>query len=70
MPSTYVIGLCHSSLSYHRELSTNYLGFQFWLLGYEFPATLLLLTTEAMYVVTTAKKGDLSRTTKLYTSDR
>ncbi|KAL1955652.1 hypothetical protein VTO42DRAFT_8197 [Malbranchea cinnamomea] len=29
----------------------------FWLLGYEFPATLFLFTTEAMYVVTTAKKA-------------
>ncbi|KAJ5738245.1 FACT complex subunit s.t1.c16 [Penicillium malachiteum] len=31
----------------------------FWLLGYEFPATLLVLTTEAIYVVTTAKKAEL-----------
>jgi Xaa-Pro aminopeptidase len=31
---------------------------QFWLLGYEFPATLFVFTTEAVYVVTTAKKGD------------
>ncbi len=30
---------------------------QFWLLGYEFPATLFLLTPEKFYVVTTAKKG-------------
>lgn len=30
---------------------------QFWLLGYEFPATLLVFTTEMVYVVTTAKKG-------------
>lgn len=29
----------------------------FWLLGYEFPATLMVFTTEAMYVVTTAKKA-------------
>ncbi|KAH8422951.1 chromatin-remodeling protein SPT16 [Aspergillus melleus] len=29
----------------------------FWLLGYEFPATLLVFTTEVMYVVTTAKKA-------------
>ncbi|KAF4214342.1 hypothetical protein CNMCM8980_004672 [Aspergillus fumigatiaffinis] len=28
----------------------------FWLLGYEFPATLLVFTLEAVYVVTTAKK--------------
>ena len=30
---------------------------QFWLLGYEFPATLLLLTPETCYIVTTKKKG-------------
>ncbi|KAI9368641.1 FACT complex subunit spt16 [Aspergillus egyptiacus] len=29
----------------------------FWLLGYEFPATLLIFTPEVMYVVTTAKKA-------------
>ncbi|OJI82456.1 hypothetical protein ASPTUDRAFT_127125 [Aspergillus tubingensis CBS 134.48] len=29
----------------------------FWLLGYEFPATLLVFTTEMVYVVTTAKKA-------------
>ncbi|KAL4912206.1 FACT complex subunit spt16 [Aspergillus aurantiobrunneus] len=29
----------------------------FWLLGYEFPATLLVFTAEAMYVVTTPKKA-------------
>jgi Xaa-Pro aminopeptidase len=29
----------------------------FWLLGYEFPATLLVFTLEAVYVVTTAKKA-------------
>ncbi|KAF9885437.1 FACT complex subunit spt16 [Aspergillus nanangensis] len=29
----------------------------FWLLGYEFPATLLIFTAETMYVVTTAKKA-------------
>ncbi|RAQ49895.1 transcription elongation complex subunit (Cdc68) [Aspergillus flavus] len=30
----------------------------FWLLGYEFPATLMVFTTDMMYVVTTAKKGE------------
>ncbi|RDL37751.1 putative FACT complex subunit SPT16 [Venustampulla echinocandica] len=29
----------------------------FWLLGYEFPATLFLFTLEALYIVTTAKKA-------------
>lgn len=63
-PSTYVIVIClfdsHLPPINHitRELHTNHLDYQFWLLGYEFPATLLVLTTEAMYVVTTAKKGD------------
>lgn len=32
---------------------------QFWLLGYEFPATLILITPEKMYVITTAKKAKL-----------
>ena len=38
---------------------------QFWLLGYEFPATLFLFTTEKLHVVTTTKKGmpcDISAT--------
>jgi nucleosome binding factor SPN SPT16 subunit len=30
---------------------------QFWLLGYEFPATLFLFTLDALYIVTTSKKG-------------
>ena len=30
---------------------------KFWLLGYEFPATLMLFTLDCLYVVTTAKKG-------------
>ncbi|KAH6665916.1 FACT complex subunit SPT16 [Plectosphaerella plurivora] len=29
----------------------------FWLLGYEFPTTLMLLTTDSIYIVTTAKKA-------------
>ena len=29
----------------------------FWLLGYEFPATLFVLTTETLYIVTTVKKA-------------
>ncbi|UJO25114.1 FACT complex subunit spt16 [Fulvia fulva] len=32
-------------------------GLQFWLLGYEFPATLFVITMEAMYIVTTKKKA-------------
>lgn len=30
---------------------------QYWLLGYEFPATLIILTLEKVYFVTTKKKG-------------
>ncbi|KAI5787115.1 FACT complex subunit-domain-containing protein [Geopyxis carbonaria] len=33
------------------------LALHFWLLGYEFPATLFLITPEKFYVVTTAKKA-------------
>ena len=33
---------------------------QFWLLGYEFPATLMVFTLDALYVVTTPKKGTQS----------
>ncbi len=39
---------------------------QFWLLGYEFPATLFLFTMEALYVVTTAKKGGSISTINLF----
>ena len=30
---------------------------QFWLLGYEFPATLMVFTLDSLYIVTTSKKG-------------
>ncbi|TGZ82797.1 SPT16-domain-containing protein [Ascodesmis nigricans] len=33
------------------------LALQFWLLGYEFPATLFMITQEKFYIVTTAKKA-------------
>lgn len=32
---------------------------QFWLLGYEFPTTLMLFTPETLYILTTQKKGAL-----------
>ena len=32
---------------------------QFWLLGYEFPSTLILITPEKIYLITTAKKAKL-----------
>jgi nucleosome binding factor SPN SPT16 subunit len=30
---------------------------QFWLLGYEFPTTLMLFTLDTLYILTTQKKG-------------
>ena len=30
---------------------------QFWLLGYEFPTTLMLFTLDTVYIITTQKKG-------------
>ncbi|KAF8468318.1 FACT complex subunit-domain-containing protein [Kalaharituber pfeilii] len=35
------------------------LALHFWLLGYEFPATLILITPDKMYVITTQKKAKL-----------
>ena len=32
---------------------------QLWLLGYEFPATLFILTPDLLQIVTTKKKGEL-----------
>lgn len=32
---------------------------QFWLLGYEFPTTLMLFTLDTLYILTTQKKGML-----------
>ncbi|KAF1344690.1 transcription elongation complex subunit [Delphinella strobiligena] len=32
-------------------------AFQFWLLGYEFPSTLFVITTDTMYILTTKKKA-------------
>ena len=47
-----VMGKSDESQGFHK---TN--GLQFWLLGYEFPATLILLTLEGVYIVTTKKKA-------------
>ena len=41
-----------------RKFETDFAN-QFWLLGYEFPATLFLFTLDALYIVTTSKKGKL-----------
>lgn len=43
---------------------------QFWLLGYEFPTTLMLFTPETLYILTTQKKGALSQRDLTRTSDR
>ena len=50
------VSLCPSAL--FPRTSADLVSPQFWLLGYEFPATLMVFTTEALYIVTTAKKGD------------
>lgn len=43
---------------------------QFWLLGYEFPTTLMLFTPETLYILTTQKKGALSPRDITHTSKR
>lgn len=43
---------------------------QFWLLGYEFPTTLMLFTPETLYILTTQKKGALPQRDIARTSDR
>ena len=47
-----VMGKSDEAAGFHKANAT-----QFWLLGYEFPATLFLITLEAMYIVTTKKKA-------------
>nr|POF05416.1 fact complex subunit spt16 [Quercus suber] len=47
-----VMGKTDEGAAFHKANAT-----QFWLLGYEFPATLMLITPEAMYIVTTKKKA-------------
>ena len=39
------------------DVESSHRSLQFWLLGYEFPATLMVFTLEALYIVTTSKKG-------------
>ena len=34
---------------------------QLWLLGYEFPATLFILTPDLLQIVTTKKKGESAK---------
>lgn len=54
-----VMGKSDEAAGFHRANAT-----QFWLLGYEFPATLFLITLEAMYIVTTKKKATYLETLK------
>lgn len=46
------VGKADESQAFHKSNSL-----QFWLLGYEFPATLFLFTPETMYIVCTKKKA-------------
>lgn len=41
------------------DIKSLQMSLQFWLLGYEFPATLMVFTLESLYIVTTSKKGTL-----------
>ena len=45
-------GKSSGALTFDKTAAAHY-----WLLGYEFPTTLLLFTQEKLYVVTTAKKA-------------
>ena len=47
-----VMGKSDETQAFHKANAM-----QFWLLGYEFPATLFLITLEALYIVTTKKKA-------------
>lgn len=47
-----VMGKSDEAAGFHKANAA-----QFWLLGYEFPATLFLVTLEALYIVTTKKKA-------------
>ncbi|KAI9845669.1 MAG: FACT complex subunit spt16 [Sclerophora amabilis] len=47
-----VMGRTEDSASFAKNNAMH-----FWLLGYEFPATLFLFTTEKLYIVTTARKA-------------
>ncbi|WPH01625.1 Hypothetical protein R9X50_00447400 [Acrodontium crateriforme] len=46
------MGKSDETQAFHKANAT-----QFWLLGYEFPATLFLITLDSMYIVTTKKKA-------------
>ncbi|KAI1497824.1 FACT complex subunit spt-16 [Biscogniauxia marginata] len=47
-----MMGKVEESPEFHKNNAMH-----FWLLGYEFPTTLMLLTLDCLYIVTTAKKA-------------
>ncbi|KAK3109882.1 FACT complex subunit spt16, partial [Teratosphaeriaceae sp. CCFEE 6253] len=47
-----VMGKTDESAAFHKPNAL-----QFWLLGYEFPTTLFLITPDSMYIITTKKKA-------------
>ncbi|KEZ38646.1 FACT complex subunit SPT16 [Scedosporium apiospermum] len=47
-----LMGKAEDSQDFHKNNAMH-----FWLLGYEFPATLMLFTMDCLYIVTTAKKA-------------
>ncbi|KAI4288662.1 MAG: hypothetical protein L6R35_002080 [Caloplaca aegaea] len=47
-----LMGKNEEAASYHKNNAMHY-----WLLGYEFPATLMVFTADALWVVTTTKKA-------------
>lgn len=64
MPCTYVVALVTlSPLAPSALAKLIVASLQFWLLGYEFPTTLMLFTPETLYILTTQKKGAPSNET-------
>jgi len=53
----FVTGTSDDEISYQKTISL-----QIWLLGYEFPETLILITMDKVYFVTSQKKGKILET--------
>jgi nucleosome binding factor SPN SPT16 subunit len=53
----FVTGTSDDEISYQKTISL-----QIWLLGYEFPETLVLITMDKVYFVTSQKKGKILET--------
>ena len=54
----YVLPMRGATRHTFEDSSTDALiSLQFWLLGYEFPTTLMLFTLDTLYILTTQKKG-------------